>query len=96
MLFRSEESGWVTKSPAKAVKAPITESETPTLPFSDEELKRLYEAFPKFAEERRKNARGPETDHLERGAEAPARLGSAVEGLPGGLLRPGISPQRGA
>ena len=62
----AEESGWITKSPAKAVKAPITESETPTLPFSDEELKRLYEAFPKFAEERRKNARGPETDHLER------------------------------
>src|SRR6476646_3830066 len=44
---------------------------------------------------------GAEVEHLrgwcERaGTEAPARLGSAVEGLPGGLLRPGISPQRGA
>jgi hypothetical protein len=26
----------------------------------------------------------------------PALIVSAVEGLPGGLLRPGISPQRGA
>ena len=32
----------------------------------------------------------------EAGAEAPAPIGSAVEGLPGGLLRLGISPQRGA
>ena len=44
---------------------------------------------------------GAEVEHVRRGsgragAEAPARLGSAVEGLPGGLLRPGISPQRGA
>ena len=30
------------------------------------------------------------------GVMAPARIGSAVEGLSGGLLRPGISPQRGA
>ena len=30
------------------------------------------------------------------GAEAPAPIGSAVEGLPGGLLRRGISSQRGA
>ena len=30
------------------------------------------------------------------GAAAPAPIGSAVEGLPGGLLRSGISPQRGA
>jgi len=30
------------------------------------------------------------------GAAAPAPIGSAVEGLPGGLLRYGISPQRGA
>ena len=45
---------------------------------------------------------GAEVEHCVRrgrkraGAEAPARLVSAVEGLPGGLLRPGISPQRGA
>ena len=44
---------------------------------------------------------GAEVEHVRRGSgragtEAPARLGSAVEGLPGGLLRPGISPQRGA
>jgi hypothetical protein len=44
---------------------------------------------------------GAEVEHVRRGsgragAAAPARLGSAVEGLPGGLLRPGISPQRGA
>jgi len=44
---------------------------------------------------------GAEVEHVRRGrkragAEAPARLVSAVEGLPGGLLRPGISPQRGA
>jgi integrase len=62
----AEESEWITKSPAKAVKAPITDSEAPTLPFSDEELGKLYRAFPKFASERRKHARGPETDHLER------------------------------
>jgi len=30
------------------------------------------------------------------GNRSPARLGSTVEGLPGGLLRPGISPQGGA
>jgi hypothetical protein len=30
------------------------------------------------------------------GAGAPAPIVSAVEGLPGGLLGPGISPQRGA
>ena len=36
-------------------------------------------------------------DENERaGVKAPARIGSAVEGLSGGLLRPGISPQRGA
>lgn len=62
----AEASQWVEKSPAKAVKAPLTPSETPTLPFSDEELAAIYGAFPKFAEERRKSARGPETDHLER------------------------------
>ena len=43
---------------------------------------------------------GAEVEHrranLRAGAEAPAPIGSAVEGLPGGLLRPGISPQRGA
>src|ERR1022692_3556821 len=44
---------------------------------------------------------GAEVEHVRKGreragAEAPPALGSAVEGLPGGLLRPGISPQRGA
>ena len=43
---------------------------------------------------------GAEVKHrgedLRAGAGAPAPIGSAVEGLPGGLLRPGISPQRGA
>ena len=32
----------------------------------------------------------------EREPKPPPALVSAVEGLPGGLLRPGISPQRGA
>jgi hypothetical protein len=43
---------------------------------------------------------GAEVEHRgedpRAGAEAPAPIGSAVEGLPGGLLRRGISPQRGA
>jgi hypothetical protein len=43
---------------------------------------------------------GAEVEHRgedqRAGAGAPAPIGSAVEGLPGGLLRPGISPQRGA
>ena len=43
---------------------------------------------------------GAEVEHrgvsLSAGAEAPAPIGSAVEGLPGRLLRSGISPQRGA
>ena len=45
---------------------------------------------------------GAEVEHeqegLRQGAEiaGPPPIGSAVEGLPGGLLRYGISPQRGA
>jgi hypothetical protein len=39
------------------------------------------------------NMRGDETNGRE--PKLPP-LVSAVEGLPGGLLRPGISPQRGA
>ena len=45
---------------------------------------------------------GAEVEHEQErrndraGAVAPAPIVSAVEGLPGGLLRPGISPQRGA
>jgi hypothetical protein len=46
---------------------------------------------------------GAEVEHGmgQRGTEsgslrAPAPIVSAVEGLPGGLLRPGISSQRGA
>jgi hypothetical protein len=44
---------------------------------------------------------GTEVEHRGQEPEsgnrvAPAPMGSAVEGLPGGLLRFGISPQRGA
>jgi len=45
---------------------------------------------------------GAEVEHREgkrsqvRAPERPQAMVSAVEGLPGGLLRPGISPQRGA
>ena len=43
---------------------------------------------------------GAEVEHEEgtrrAGAEGSRPIVSAVEGLPGGLLRPGISPQSGA
>ena len=53
-----------------------------------------------FHPREQKQVIGAEVEHRgedqRAGAEAPAPIGSAVEGLPGGLLRLGISPQSGA
>lgn len=44
-----EESEWIERNPAKAIKPPkVTQS--PTLPFEDEEIKRVMEAADKLAE----------------------------------------------
>jgi integrase len=44
----------------------VTQHEAPTLPFSDEELGRLYSKLPEFVKTRQARARGPEADHLDR------------------------------
>jgi integrase len=64
------DNGWIAKNPAMAVKVPEpTEKEQcPTLPFEDDELRRIYDGLPKYTAERAKSGRGRATDsdHLRR------------------------------
>jgi integrase len=61
---------WIAKNPASAVKVPepTEEEQCPTLPFEDDELRRIYDGLPKYAAERREASRGrsADSDHLVR------------------------------
>ena len=61
---------WIAKNPASAVKVPepTEEEQCPTLPFEDDELRRIYDGLPKFASERHETSRGSsvDSDHLVR------------------------------
>jgi integrase len=61
---------WITKNPASAVKVPepTEEEQCPTLPFEDDELRRIYDGLPKYAAERHEASRGRavDSDHLQR------------------------------
>lgn len=71
------DSGWLPKNPALAVKPPepTAEEQTPTLPFDDNELRRIYAGLPQYAASQRETAHGKaaDSDHLVR-FEAIVRL----------------------
>jgi len=64
------DNGWIDKNPATAVKVPepTEQEQCPTLPFEDDELRRIYDGLPKYIAERAKSGRGRATDsdHLHR------------------------------
>jgi len=64
------DNGWIDKNPATAVKVPepTEQEQCPTLPFEDDELRRIYDGLPKYTAERAKSGRGRATDsdHLRR------------------------------
>jgi integrase len=61
---------WIATNPAMAVRVPepTEEEQCPTLPFEDDELRRIYDGLPKYTAERAKSGRGKATDsdHLHR------------------------------
>jgi len=58
---------YLDRSPAAKVKQPRhKEQDTPTAPFSEAELARLYSKLPEFISARRENGHGPASDHLDR------------------------------
>jgi len=58
------DNGWIDKNPATAVKVPepTEQEQCPTLPFEDDELRRIYDGLPKYIAERAKSGRGRATD----------------------------------
>jgi len=61
---------WIAKNPASAVKVPepTQDEQCPTLPFEDDELRRIYDGLPKYAAARHEASRGKaiDSDHLVR------------------------------
>lgn len=61
------DSEWIPKNPAKVLKAPVNR-DCPTLPYSNAELKQLYDALPAYRTTKKSTARGigKNSDHIDR------------------------------